>query len=578
METARPLFSLWPKQQYAFDLIWKDGIEQLLYGGAAGGAKSHFVRALAAYLANLWPGSTVGIFRRSDPELRANHVEPWLETVDPFVPGGVWMTQRMEYQWPSPPWCWCEKGSPCPHSSLTVFRHVDDNRGARKHQGAEFAAELVDEATHFKSEDLDFLYTRVRAPLDKRNPSEIMAPNGRHHSYPGWPEYRRLQLLTANPGDVSHQYMLDNYIDPEAGIALDQSGFKSLPEPPHALTDSSGNTKWTTEYTNPTGELDEIEVDVSRGAQWVVEIDLGTRGKTQVRRAFVPASLADNPMLDPIEYAASLAIGSAEQRQRLLDGDWTYSEDKVFKSLSQDVHQISGERVFGHTQSGAVRPPPVRWLRGIGQDHGTAKPTAAVWLAYDDEGFFIAYREYYSPGPVGNHVTGIRQIMEWDGHPDLPVEADPRLWHKNQGVETQISIAAIYRHAGAPPADPIERRLAAARGIDLRMSHIEDKAALDDLYDMIDPSPDRLFPYWHPLAGQGGSPLLFITEACPMLWRELTNLKSPGMSEDGHYQEGLKTGQADHAYDALKRIAGPLRRRVTTPRRAGGPRYVLEAV
>lgn len=84
------LMRLWPKQQFAFDLIWQHDIEQLLYGGAAGGAKSHFVRALAAYLAHLWPGSLVGVFRRSDPELRANHVEKWLEDVDPYVAGGLW--------------------------------------------------------------------------------------------------------------------------------------------------------------------------------------------------------------------------------------------------------------------------------------------------------------------------------------------------------------------------------------------------------------------------------------------------------------------------------------------------------
>ena len=520
----------------------------------------------------------MGVFRRSDPELRANHVEPWLETVDPFIQGGLWLAQRMEYQWPSPAWCWCEKGKPCAHSSTTAFRHVDDNRGARKHQGAEFAAELVDEATHFKQEDIDFLYTRVRSPVDRREPGEIMGPDGKRYQYPGWPSYRRLQLLTANPGDVSHQYMLDNYIDPEAGIELDETGTKSIAEGPLALTDSEGHQRWTTQYEAPGGEHASIEVDVSKGKQWVVEIDLGPlRGKAQVRRAFVPASLADNPMLDPLEYAATLAIGSAEQRTRLLEGDWTYAEDKVFRALHVDIHRISGARVFGTTRSGAIPPPPRAWMRGIGQDHGTSQPTAAIWVCHDPEGFFIAYREYYQPGPVGQHVREIREIMEWDGHPDLTVEADPRLWHRNQGVDAQISVAAIYRHAGTPPADPVARKMAAARGIDLKMSRIEDKAALDFLYDMIEPSEERLFPYWHPLAGQSGSPLLFITEECKMLWRELSNLKHPGMDEEGHYQEGLKNGQADHAFDALKRIAGPLRNRVIMPR-ARGPRYVLEVV
>jgi hypothetical protein len=587
---ARALFRLWPKQQVAFDLLWTPSlfpsdpggfVEQLLYGGAAGGAKSHKVRALAAHLAVLWPGSQFGIFRRTDAELQANHVSKWLTDVDPFIEGGQMMLQAMEYRWPSPHWCWCQKLRPCPHSSVTMFRHVDNIRGAQKHQGAEFAGQGIDEATHFTPDDIDFLFTRIRAPAEMRVARKVLGPDGARYDYPGWPGWRRLQVLTANPGGVGHQYMLDNYIDPETGIDLDDTGTKEIIDGPHELRHpETGLRQYMQRYIDAEGEEDEIEVDLRGGQTWAVDIDLGPpMGHVRVNRAFVPARVRDNTALDPIEYAGSLAVGSPEQRQRLLDGDWGYSEDKVFKSLNRDVHLVDGARIFGQTSAGAVRPPPYSWARGVGQDHGTAKPTAAIWLCLEEEGFLVAYAEYYKPGPVGQHIREIKDIMEWDQHPDLTVEADPRLWHRNQGVDQQISIAAIYQYAGMPPDDPAARRAAQQDGIRLKQAKIEDAAALDALFDMLEPEEGRMFPYWHPMSGQFGAPLLFITEDCRMLFRELSNLRHPKQDDAGHYAEGLKTGQPDHAFDALKRIAEPFRRRVVGPaRRRGRPVMILEAV
>ncbi|MDA2954067.1 MAG: hypothetical protein O2976_05585, partial [Actinomycetota bacterium] len=513
----------------------------------------------------------------TDTELQDNHVLKWLAEVDPFVPGGRWFAQKMEYHWPSPAWCWCPKQAVCVHSSITAFEHIDDNRGARKYQGTEFAVEAIDEATHFRAVDLEFLYTRVRAEESVRTPHVEIGPNGKRYDHPGWPGYRQLQVMTANPGDVGHQYMLENYVDPEEGMRSQSEHIRTIVDGPHPiLHPEHGTSRWEERITGPDGAERWLTVDVSQGKVWTVEIDLGSRGKTHVKRAFVPARLEDNPSLDPLEYAATLAVGSAENRHRLLEGDWTYAEDRVFMALNRDTHLVDGRRIFGETASGATRPPPKSWPRGAGQDHGTTKPTACVLVCLEDEGFLVAYREYYSPGPTGQHVRAIREMLQWDGHPDLTIEVDPRLFHRNSGIDTMISVADIYRFAGEPPTDPIERKMAQARGLNIRKSNSEDRAALDSMLDMIEPG-ERTFPYWHERAGQPGAPLLFITEDCPNLWRELIALRHGGRGDDGLYTEGVKTGQADHGFDAIKRIAEPLRRRVITPAR-GGPRYVLEAV
>ncbi len=572
------LYRFWPKQQFAFDLIFERRIEQMLYGGAAGGGKSRIVRGLAAYIALLWPGSDFAIFRRTDTELQENHVEKWMEEVDPFVQGGRFFQQRMFYHWPAPEWCWDPKNEPCSHSSRTLFRHVDDNRGAKKHQGAEHAGQGLDEATHFKGSDIEFLYTRVRATDTQRDPGVVIGPDGKDWAYPGWPGWLKLQLLTANPGDIGHQYMLDNFVDPEAGLEFgdaEENARKLISEGPHHLTNPAGLRRWIEGYTTDDGVEEEIIVDVTDGKQWTVEIDLGPgRGVTHIERAFVPARLEDNPSLDPIDYAANLAVGSVEQRVRLLEGDWSYAADRVFKQISADIHKIDGRRIFGEDRFGHVRPPPHSYPRAIGQDHGTAKPTCAIFGCVEDEGFVIAYREYYAIASLTEHVRSIRDIMDWDGHPDVVLQGDPRIY-TNFGVGQQtVNVAKVYGWGGEPPRDEYDAGASQHRGVQLTASRIRDDAALTALDDMLTPVADRLFPYWHPNAGQGGAPLLFITDQCPNLWRELTSLQRPA-DPDG-YAEGIKNGQPDHAFDALKRIADLLRRGMFT-QRTRGPRRELVA-
>lgn len=560
------LFQPYPKQRLALALVLDQDVEQLLFGGSAGGGKSAVMRMLAASLAVKWPGSVVAIFRRTDMELQANHVSKWLVEVDPFVPAGRFFQQKMEYHWPSPPWCWCQKDAPCAHSSVTAFRHVDDNRGVLKYQGPEFAAELVDEATHFKGSDIDFLYTRIRAPEGAQYPQEVIGPDGRTYHYPGWPGYRPLQVLTANPGGIGHNYMRDNYIDPleglerlrveaDPGVAIPQS-IHSVDPIVHPVL---GTSVWE-ESVTVRGEKQWVKVDMRDGQQWTVDIDLGEMGATSVRRAFVPSRLWDNPALDPVKYAATLAVGSAETRKRMLDGDWGYSEDRVFKVLDKAVHLVEHHRVFLPLSDGGIGPAPHSWVRGIGLDHGSAKPTAVEWLAFDPDGYYVFYAEHYRPGSVQAQVTAIREVMEWDGHMELRPQADPQMWRLNQSSRDEVvSVAALYAFAGEIPSDPVAAREAQARGIQLAQSKITDIAALLALEEMLEPSPERLFPPWHPRAGQYGSPQLFFTTNVPNLWRELTALRHPKQDGDGFYGEGIKNGQADHAFDACKRIAGPLR-------------------
>lgn len=581
---TQSLFKPWPKQRAAMEMVLVDTAQQMLFGGAAGGGKSGWARMVASVMAVAWPGSKVAIFRRSDKELQANHVTPWLREVDTFVPGGRWFAQKMEYHWPSPPWCWCPKAAPCAHSSVTSFDHVDDNRGVLKYQGDEFAAEIVDEATHFKGSDIEYLYTRIRAPEEMELPRDVIGPDGRTYHYPGWPNYRPVQALTANPGGVGHGYMRDTYIDPVEGLvqlkARQEEGVL-LPLEVSNLAPILHPTLGIDVWEEPVmlrGEKKWITVDMRGGQTWTVDVDLGPElGVAHVNRAFIPARLQDNPSLNPQVYAAGLAAGSAENRERLLKGDWSYSEDRVFKVIAKDIHLVEHSRVFLPRDDGSRGYPPDDWLRGIGLDHGSAKPTAVEWLAYDsDNEVYVFYAEYYRPGSVAAHVKAVRAIMEEDGHPELRPQADPQMWRLNQSSKDEVvSVAALWQYGGEIPDDPIGREQALRSGITLSQSKITTEAGLLAFEEMVAIDPERPFPSWHPRAGEYGAPLLYFTTECPHLFRELTALVRPEQGKDGYYGEGLKNGQPDHAYDAAYRIADPLRK-ATQARKMGrgrtGPR------
>lgn len=562
----RALFSLFPKQQYALDLIFgegygevggqlTEGVDQLLFGGSAGGGKSGFVRAFACYVANIWPGSEFAIFRRTNTELHANHVGKWLAEIDPYVKGGVWMAQAMEYRWPSPPWCWCPKGAPCPHSSKTPFLHVDFDRGATKHQGAEHAGQGIDEATHFDGDDIDYLYTRVRTTEGQQFARDVIGPDGKVYHHPGWPGWRPIQLLTANPGGRGHQYMLDTYIDPVGGLLrAEESEMKEILVEPQQLTDVEGRASWTTDIIDLMGEVRALDVDLVNCKAWTVEVDLGPLGKVPIRRAFVQARVQDNPALDLVKYAAGLAVGSAEQRRRLLDGDWTYFSGQVFSVLNVETHQVDTRRIFGR----GYTVPPHDWPRTIGLDHGssTANPSAAEWITRDPEGFFIVYMEYYAVGPPAVHIPVIKDLMMRDGHPEIRPVMDPQMQRATKGHTHMYSVADEYEWNGPPPED----RRGERQGIKLVRKYVERETGRLQLLRLLEPDPDRMFPEWHLRAGEPGSPGIFIAQQCTNLWRELPGIR---------YKEGATDDTEkvnDHAYDALWHALPPFERECARPR------------
>lgn len=156
-----------------------DAVEELTYGGAAGGGKSHLARALATTIAVLAPGSVSAIFRRVLPELEESIIRKWRQEI-PEGPGyGRMLESKHEFRWDN--------------GSVTVFRYCEREGDVFKYLSAEWDALIVDEATTFTEFMLTLLRARVRSSR---------------------PYFVPTILYTTNPGNVGHTYIKREFVEP----------------------------------------------------------------------------------------------------------------------------------------------------------------------------------------------------------------------------------------------------------------------------------------------------------------------------------------------------------------------------
>ncbi|MBI5138014.1 MAG: terminase [Nitrospirae bacterium] len=141
--------SLHAKQSEAF----LSHATELLYGGAAGGGKSFLLRVSGIRWCLEVPGIQVYLFRRTHPDLRANHLRGpgnLHELLAPLAGAGqvAWREQQAEFRFAS--------------GSVLKLAHLQHETDVARYQGAEIHVLLIDELTHFSEAQYRFLRSRVR--------------------------------------------------------------------------------------------------------------------------------------------------------------------------------------------------------------------------------------------------------------------------------------------------------------------------------------------------------------------------------------------------------------------------------
>lgn len=179
---------LHPRQSLAFI----SQATEILYGGAAGGGKSHLMRVIAIAWCVDIPGLQVYLFRRTHPDLWKNHMEgpsSFPALLAEWVNSGFVKLNLSDGQ------------VIFGNGSKIHLCHCQHEKDVLKYQGAEIHVLLLDELTHFTEKIYRFLRGRCRLGAFRPKLPERWAG-----------QFPRI-LAGANPGGVGHHWVKGGFID-----------------------------------------------------------------------------------------------------------------------------------------------------------------------------------------------------------------------------------------------------------------------------------------------------------------------------------------------------------------------------
>lgn len=243
------------------------------------------------------------------------------------------------------------------------------------------------------------------------------------------------------------------------------------------------------------------------------------------------ASSADNAKNLPPDYLESLRSTNTEEWvKRYVEGDWTTFSGQIYKDYQESLHGIP------------AMPIPAHWPRFVGWDHGQQNATAVAFVAVDEEGNSVLYKEHYKVNPdITAHAADVKALAIGDPvrrSPDggLIVFMDPstsgRSDHDGRDFQQLYNELGIH---GIPANNRVN-------------------AGIQKCQQLLMPDPKHRFPRWHPKAGQLGSPRFFVvTERCPAWSHEVTLYKwmdTPDGKEQNYKEKPHK--YLDHMMDAWR--------------------------
>jgi hypothetical protein len=388
---------------------------EVLYGGAAGGGKSFFMRALAIILCGLIPGLNVYLFRRIREDLIKNHIEGtggFPAMLAPLVVSGHVKIVDDEIRF------W--------NGSKIFLCHCKDEKDRFKYLGAEIHVLLLDELTMFTEVIYRFLRGRLRAP-------GLEIPQWaidffRQKFGVDLPAKIPLILAGSNPGNIGHQWVRAAFID------------SARPFDVRRMSKSEGGM--LRQYI-PAKLEDNPHIDAE-----------DYEGKLE-------------------------GLGSKELVKAMRHGDWNVIAGAFLDCIREDKHLLPSLTPPAHWTRyrsidwGSAKPFSVGWW-AIADEDTWLSDIVKNLRGYRDrklpKGSLIRYREWYgcrrddNGNPIPNKglklsveavAKGIKQREQGEKIDEQQSRADPSMWKEDGGPSFIERMVAIDNGTGPrfAPAD-----------------------------------------------------------------------------------------------------------------------------
>jgi hypothetical protein len=221
--------------------------DELLYGGAAGGGKSRWLRAEVLATLLRFPGSAGVIFRRTFADL--SRADGHILSLQEEIPTSVGRYNAGEHAWTFH------------NGSRLELAHLQRDADVLKYQGAAYSVIAFDELTQFNEFQYRYMLSRLRVSGSVR---DAMAEAG----------WRPRMLAAANPGGPGHAWVKARFIDPAPPEMLWRPA--AAPEEPNPGTrifipaKLSDNPHLDASYGDRLASLGEDERRALRDGDWDV--------------------------------------------------------------------------------------------------------------------------------------------------------------------------------------------------------------------------------------------------------------------------------------------------------------------
>lgn len=334
-EEVESIGKLWipqPRQRVAVELFQQ--VDELLFGGAAGGGKSYALLQISIIIAESFPGVRILILRRVFPSL----LRTVLATLHRLLNG----TKRAEWNANKHTWLF-------PNSSVIECSSLQYDTSVYDFSGAEYGVIIFEEVSEFTEEQYEFMLSRLRSTVPGVVPKV---------------------LCSANPIGPGARWVRNRWVMPPP---------MDIPDKVRCRVARSGSEfRPFGEWRQHLGLTEKVEIEPDQA--WRPRPSKDNRHPTE--RAFVPAMVTDNVALlkaDPNYLSRLDGIRDPRARRALRAGDWTAMDDvegALWDSATIDVTRV-------------VNPPPFAELV-IGVDpSGSAKG--------DEVGIIAAGRDFTYP-------------------------------------------------------------------------------------------------------------------------------------------------------------------------------------